>query len=246
MNEPRADLQPARGKPAEYGQEIVRRRHRRSVALCAFEGKTVIDFGCGNGAQTIEFNAANVRILALDVERESLNIFAGQLTKSGTGGILPVLFGGHTVPVADSSADIVVCFEVLEHVDDDGFALDEIHRILKPGGEMILSVPNRAWIFETHGARLPLLPWNRVPFFSWLPKRVHDRFANARIYGRGEMSGLLARHRFRTLASEYITAPMDVVSAHWLKSILRRTIFTGDTTQVPFFSTSILFHCAKL
>lgn len=42
---------------------------------------------------------------------------------------------------ADDSADYFLCFHVLEHVPDDGTALSEIHRVLKPGGKAILQVP---------------------------------------------------------------------------------------------------------
>src|SRR5258707_13008782 len=45
----------ARGKPADYGQEIVKRRFRLTVAWLDFAGKRVLDFGCGNRAQTSEF-----------------------------------------------------------------------------------------------------------------------------------------------------------------------------------------------
>src|SRR5207247_1410784 len=103
-----------------------------------------------------------------------------------------------------------------------------------------ISVPNKAWIFETHGARLPLLPWNRVPFFSWLPKSIHDRYANARIYSKREITGILSKHHLNIKHAEYITAPMDVVSIGWLKRFLRSTVFVNDTTPIPFFSTSIL------
>jgi 2-polyprenyl-3-methyl-5-hydroxy-6-metoxy-1,4-benzoquinol methylase len=133
-----------------------------------------------------------------------------------------------------------VSFEVLEHVDDERRALDELRRVLKPGGRLAMSVPNKWWVFETHGAALPLLKWNRVPFFSWLPKPLHDRWARARIYTRGEITGKLRAAGFDVLESGYITAPMDVVKDPRLQTILRRIVFRGDRTRVPFLSTAVL------
>src|SRR5439155_16541575 len=43
--------------------------------------------------------------------------------------------------LADGSIDLVLCTEVLEHVRDDGRALDELRRTLSPGGWLLISVP---------------------------------------------------------------------------------------------------------
>ena len=71
--------------------------------------------------------------------------------------------GGGAVPLADGSVDVLTSFTVLEHVHDERETLAEFRRLLNPGGRLVLTVPNKWWIFETHGADLPLLPWNRVP-----------------------------------------------------------------------------------
>jgi 2-polyprenyl-3-methyl-5-hydroxy-6-metoxy-1,4-benzoquinol methylase len=236
---------PARGKPADYGQEIVARRRRRTLEKCRLAGKKVLDFGCGNGAQTVEFIRDGCRIVALDVDEGELKLLSDYLRSRNERSILPVRYDGRGLPVADASVDVVLCYEVIEHVGDEELALREIRRVLKPGGEAVISVPNKAWIFETHGARLPLLPWNRVPFFSWLPDSIHGKYANARIYRRSEIVAKLSQAALRVRSAEYITAPMDVVKIGWLKNMLRSTIFTGDVTPVPFYSTSILVHCVK-
>jgi len=47
----------------------------------------------------------------------------------------------HKMPFADRSFDVVLCNHVLEHVDNDIVAMQEIHRVLRPGGFAILQVP---------------------------------------------------------------------------------------------------------
>ncbi len=50
------------------------------------------------------------------------------------------------LPFRDDSFDVVSCFEVLEHLDDPAGALGEMARVLRPGGSLLLSVPNDAGI----------------------------------------------------------------------------------------------------
>ena len=235
----------ARGKPADYGQEIVKRRSRLTKALINLKEKKVLDFGCGNGAQTVELLDAGCNIVAIDIDRRDLEEFSAYLKNERIDSVLPVQYNGGVLPIRDSSVDAVVSYEVIEHVQSEAEALQEIHRVLKPAGEVVMSVPNKAWVFETHGAYLPLLPWNRVPFFSWLPRWIHRRYAKARIYKRSEIIRLLRSHSFDVVDTAYITAPMDVAKPAWLKQLLRATLFSGDTTTVPFLATAILVHAKK-
>ncbi|OGI47709.1 MAG: hypothetical protein A2151_03005 [Candidatus Muproteobacteria bacterium RBG_16_65_34] len=74
-----------------------------------------------------------------------------------------VLVGNHEEwPFADNTFDAVLCTQVMEHVDDVGRLLSEITRVLKPGGNLVLTVPfaynehdapRDFWRFSAHGAR---------------------------------------------------------------------------------------------
>ena len=109
----------------------------------------------------------------------------------------------------------------------------------------MISVPNKWWIFETHGAKLPLLPWNRVPFFSWLPKFIHSKYANARIYKKREIIALLSEYGFKVEEAKYITAPMDVLPKGKFKDFIIKTFFNSELTKSPFKSPSIFVVATK-
>ena len=128
---------------------------------------------------------------------------------------------------------------------DENRALKNIYSCLKPGAQFAISVPNKWWIFETHGAHLPLLSWNRVPFFSWLPRSIHSKYAKARIYTKGRIKQILIDNGFNIVSCEYVTAPMDVVSIRWLQSILRKTIFKNHSTSISIMATSIIVLAEK-
>ena len=145
----------------------------------------------------------------------------------------------------DRTFDMVSCIETLEHILNQKKALYEIYRVLKPNGTLVLSVPNKWWIFETHGAKLPLLPWNRVPFFSWLPKRIHDRFAYARIYTKREIIDLLLKTGFRNIETEFMMPPLDRLRNRFLRKILREIIFKLEKTSLRIFGVSIFIFAKK-
>jgi SAM-dependent methyltransferase len=231
----------APGRSARADDLIIERRHRLVQEFITRRGGTMLDFGCGTGAQTLLFAGDFDRIIGVDVDASSIQQFQSAIEGRGwQDQIRAIPYDGWTLPVPDASVDFIVSFEVLEHVRDERRALLELRRVLTPEGRLAMSVPNRWWIFETHGAALPLLRWNRVPFFSWLPKPLHDRWARARIYSRREIVGRLESAGFEVLESGYITAPMDVVKNRRLQRLLRRTVFRGDRTRVPFLSTAVL------
>lgn len=238
---------PALGKPADYGQEILKRRFRLTTSRLNLKDKLLVDFGCGNGAQTSQFLDTGCKVIGVDVSHTQQELFAGYLLQQLTDPpVLLAQYDGLHLPIKSESADVVSCYDVLEHTASESAALQEMHRILKPGADLVLTVPNKGWIFETHGARLPLLPWNRVPFFSWLPRSIHARFANARIYRRRDIVRLVAEHSFEVLNTSYLTAPMDVVKSRKLKQFLRSSIFRDDATQWSFLATAVFVHCRRL
>lgn len=236
---------PDRGKPAEYDQLIVQRRFRLLVERVRLDNALVLDFGCGNGAQTIPLSGIPCRVVAVDIDRTDLDRMVSRLRREGSANILTVQYDGRRLPLRDGAVDIVTSFEVLEHVSDDRETLCELARILRPEGEIVLSVPNKGWVFETHGARLPLLPWNRVPFLSWLPRSLHSRIARARIYRKGDIVRLLEDTGFSVCSTVYVTAPMDALGSRVLRRLARSTLFRGDTTRASILSTAILVHARR-
>jgi SAM-dependent methyltransferase len=229
------------GKPAEPDHLIILRRYRLVKSLASFDGRILLDFGCGNGSQTLLFADDFPIVIGLDIDSGNLRrlrLDSGE--RESYGRIVPVQYDGEQIPLPGGSVDGAVSFEVLEHVRNERQALAELWRVIRPEGLLAISVPNRWWVFETHGADLPVLPWNRVPFFSWLPKRLHDRYARARIYTRREIERKLRRAGFSIERSVYVTAPMDVLKNRSLQRLLRRTIFRNDSTRIPCIATALL------
>lgn len=236
----------AGGKPADHGQFLLERRLRLAAGLLGLQagqgaGAHLVDFGCGNGAQTALFVPLFDHVTGVDVQPEFLAEFQAGIDRQGWAPrVIAAPLQEGRIPLPDGCADVVTCFTVLEHVPDEAAALAEMRRVLKPGGRLLISVPNRWWIFETHGADLPLLPWNRVPLVSWWPRRLHDHWARARIYRRGDLRALLESAGFTVSKMRHLTAPMDMLPGAPLRRLARRTLFKSDHTTIPILATEIL------
>jgi len=234
------------GRPARQGQLILERRY--ALATKVFDGwrgdELLLDLGCGNGAQTQLFTTDVRRAVGVDITTIRLTE-----QPASTGSFDFILGDAGKLPIRSGSLDRAISFEVLEHVPDDLRAAREVFRVLKPGGQFIFSVPNKWWILESHGAAIPGLnwiPWNRIPFFSWLPTQIHERFAKARIYTMKRALTLARNAGFQLCEWGYITAPLDVLSEGALRRVLRKRVFNGETTRSPFLAVNLYVFCKKL
>ena len=236
----------AAGVPAGPGQLILERRLRLAQPFLPWPRTHLVDVGCGNGAQTLRFLDRFDRLTGVELNPDFLARFeaaaAGLNAADRVSGVLTAAEG---IPLPDGCADCLTCFTVLEHVEDEQASLAEMRRLLRPGGRLLITVPNRWWVFETHGADLPLLPWNRVPLVSWWPKALHDRYARARIYRKREIRDLVRGAGFQVDAAFNLTAPMDMVGWGPLRRLLRGTFFKADRTSLPVLSTEIMLAATR-
>jgi ubiquinone/menaquinone biosynthesis C-methylase UbiE len=124
---------------------IGRRNILKKFLSAKNDGKqhSILDAGCGTGS-TIQFLNDYGVTYGVDVssvatafcrKRGLKNIKTGDVSK---------------LPYDDNFFDIVSCMDVLEHIEDENKAVKELYRVLKPGGELILTVPGLPFIFSEH------------------------------------------------------------------------------------------------
>jgi SAM-dependent methyltransferase len=99
-------------------------------------GRRVLDIGCRTGALT-QYYADGNDVVGVDVDSDALARASERL------GIETVWADAEAgLPFEDASFDVAVAGEVLEHLADPAAVVAEIRRVLRPGGELVGSVPN--------------------------------------------------------------------------------------------------------
>lgn len=147
------------------------------------DGLRLLDVGTGSGGIA--------QVLAETCEVVSIDPCDQREVRGG----YRYLRAGTALPFAHASFDLAVSNHVIEHLDATARHLQELARVLRPGGLAYLATPNRLWPFEVH-YRLWLLHWLPAPLFERALRRL-GRFS--------EPLHLLGLRRLRTLCGPYFT-----------------------------------------
>jgi SAM-dependent methyltransferase len=175
------------------------RARRQARLLCevlrdAGSPASVVDLGCGDGAATMLAARVNPghRIVGLDWSADALR-------RAHARGLTLVRAEAEPtgLPIASGHADVVIMNELIEHLVDPDSVLDEVRRVLRPGGTLLLSTPNLAAWYNRG-----LLAFGVQPVFSEVSLRgVFGRpgsqvVGHLRLFTRGALIGLLAARGF--------------------------------------------------
>jgi len=145
-------------------------RHLIEFARGLGRPERALDLGCGDGRLTRELQAADVT--AVDVSLVALKRARSRIPDA----TLLLVTPGQPLPFADSSFELVLCAETLEHVQDVQRLLSELRRVLVPGGTLAISTP-------AHGRGTGLMVLRRGFESVFDPLSPHLRFFSRRSLG---------------------------------------------------------------
>lgn len=161
-------------------------------------GERLLDLGCGGGRHAFQAVRLGARVVALDAQacevaqvRDTIGAMldAGEVRSDDEAGV--VQGDALRLPFADASFDRVIASEVLKHIPEDGSAMAELSRVLRPGGTMAVTVPR-------FGPEV----------VNWaLSHEYHDvPGGHVRIYRRSTLFGRLRRAGLSPLGSHHAHA----------------------------------------
>lgn len=199
----------------------------------------ILDVGCGYGFYTEKCSAYASEVIGIDIFKEHLHIAKGRKRDN----TYLILNTAEHLAFKDDTFDAIICIEVLEHIPLDESAVKEFSRILKPGGVLIVTGPNKLLPFETHivGLGRESISMGFVGVmrrFRFIPARLRGTIHIARDYTPWELKKLLTRNGFKIKQLDFLMPTFE----HSMKDkdILRGIHFTA--VQVfNFFEHNPLF-----
>ena len=194
-----------------------------------------LENGCGVGMYVKRLASHAGRVVGLDIDLER----ARQAHEHSP---YIVNAAGEGLPFPGDSFDVILSHEVLEHVQDDRLAVEEMLRVLRPGGRILLFAPNRGYPFETHG-----IFWGgryyfgNIPLVNYLPRPVRDRLApHVRIYQVGDLERLFKGLPVRVIERKVIFGAYDNIITRFprMGRVLRATLQWLERTPLRVFGLS--------
>lgn len=157
---------------------------------------------------------------------------------------------GEYLPFHNDHFDLILSNEVLEHVANDQFAIQEMVRTLKPGGRLVIFCPNRGYPFETHG-----IYWRgkyrfgNIPLVNYLPRRLRNTLApHVRVYDRQDLQKLFSGLPVKFISRTIIFGAYDNIIARRprLGIILREALQFLEKTPLRIFGLSHFWVVEKI
>jgi SAM-dependent methyltransferase len=139
----------------------------------ALRGKTILDFGCGTGACSIELAQGGAkRVIGLDIRPSVLDAARRSAEAAGVSSICEF------VESVDEVVDVIVSIDAFEHFEDPAAILSTMDRLLEDDGVVLLSF-GPTW-YHPHGGHLfSIFPWSHLVFsetaqIRWRSDFKHD------------------------------------------------------------------------
>lgn len=178
--------------------EVITNKLRR---LGTLSGGRLLDVGCGDGTFTILLGTKFREIHGIDVQESYLMQFRQTVQNDARFSVSNMSASDMSFP--DNHFDTLVTIETLEHVPDLIGAASEMSRVLKPGGELLITVPNRWFPFENHGMRIRSRNFgSRIPLLPYVPW-LHSRLALARVFTARRLDSLFLANGLNRTGLDY-------------------------------------------
>lgn len=118
----------------------------RLVPFDGCSGRQVLEVGCGAGVDLVRFARGGALVTGVDISSSAIRLAEANLAQQAVTADLRVA-DGERLPFADASFDLVFAHGVVQYTANPQALVDEVRRVLRPGGQAIFQVYNRrSWL----------------------------------------------------------------------------------------------------
>ena len=206
----------------------------RLIDFDGYRGKKVLDVGCGAGTDLMRFARGGAIVTGVDVSASAIALAKQNFAQQGLHADLREADGEH-LPFADNEFDFVFAHGVVQYTSGDQALVNEVRRVVKPGGTAVFQVYNRiSWLNA-------LSKVMKVPL-------EHEDAPVLRRYSAGEFRALLTGFRDIRVVEERFPVKSRLHGG-W-KGLLFNTFFVGTFNALPRawvrrFGWHLLAFCTK-
>ena len=206
---------------------------RYAFAARLARGKRVLDMGCGAGYGSAELAKHASKVTGLDVSSEAVS-YAREHFPAGNVEFLES--SAAAVPCPDQCFDLIVAFEVIEHLAEWRRLLEEARRLMAPGGQFIVSTPNKSYYQATRAVSGPN-PYHAHEFeFDEFREALAEFFPHTTLFFENHSDGIVFQAIGSTAATAAdllmeVSAP-DPAKAHFFIAVCAMMPLMGAPTFV--------------
>jgi len=185
----------------------------------ALKGQRVLDFGSGYGGRTVEYKLCGAaRVCGIEPFDDVVELSRQYAEHRGVRDVEFKVCGHREIPYPDASFDVVITYDVLEHVEDPRASVAEIWRVLRPGG---LSVNVFPVYFGARSHHLDYL--STFPGLHWMfSARTLVRAVNSILADRGLHDGLQPEPRRSFDGAREVLPQLNGLSSWHLSDVFRQ------------------------
>ena len=237
-----SDKAAERGNPSFVWRSGQERRFQMIQQWIDFENAVVFDNGCGLGTYLKRFSDYSPTCFGLEIEHER----AVQAIPTGNG---IVQAAGEQLPFANNSFDFVFSNEVIEHVQSDVEAMQEMVRVVKPNGRILIFCPNRWYPVEQHGIYWRgQYKFGNIPLVNYLPNPLRNKLApHVRTYSKGALFKLFSDLPVDVIHHSRIFGGYDNIEyrAPKLGKTIKQALYASEKTPFSLLGISHLLVLQK-
>jgi ubiquinone/menaquinone biosynthesis C-methylase UbiE len=176
--------------------------HSKISKLVQLKGDSLLDIGCGEGSFTEKFSDGFSNVYAIDVQDKYIDIFKKR--KINEKKYIIQKMSAENMKFTADFFDTIITFETIEHIQNLESAVKEMYRVLKPGGTLILTCPNRLFPFENHGVVFRGKEIHgRIPLITYFPY-LHEKYSLARVFSQKSLNTIFVKAGFSLIMFDYL------------------------------------------